>query len=187
MQLAYPEKYYEKVKEQFPDLTYREIDKIIKFGLRSFFINCGYGGDILLSSPNFRLYCGKLFKKPDIWNRYRVLKKSIKERIKYKRHKTKFDGYYYFGLSDEQFRQFKENFKPTGMGQKSKGKRRLKVTFHHLKAYKILEECKAHNYRHIFRLQFDIDVGFTFYKETYTTRYYQYILKRDSFNKYIEV
>lgn len=179
MELAYPEKYYEKVKERFPDLTLREIDTIVKFGLRSLFINCGYGGDILLKSPYFTMYIGKFFKDRLMFYRYKLLKQSIKLRIKYKRAKTKWDGYYYFGLNEEQFQDYMSNFKNTGMGKKSRGNRKQKITFRKLKAYKLLDECLIHKQnKHIFRLSFPEDVGFTFYKEEYTTRNAQYIMRK---------
>lgn len=182
MQVSYPEKYYEKVKEKFPDLTYKEIDTIVKFGLRSLFINCGYGGDILLKSPYFTMYIGRLFKDKNVFSKYKVLKESIKLRIKYKRSKTQWDGYYYFGLTDEQFNEYLSNFKNSGMGDKSKGRRRNKICFKNIFAYKLLDECLLHKkYKHIFKLKFEIDVGFTFYKEEYTTRHAQYILRKKDY------
>lgn len=179
MQLSYPEKYYEKVKERFPDLTYREIDTIIKFGLRSMFINCGYGGDILLKAPYFTMYIGKFFKDKLMYTKYKILKESIKLRIKYKRSKTQWDGYYYFGLSEEEFQDYLSNFKNTGMGNSSKGRRRKKIIFKKIKCYKLLDECKLHTInKHIFKIKFPEDFGFSFWKENYATYNAQYILRR---------
>lgn len=179
MQLAYPEKYYEKVKERFPDLTYREIDIIVKFGLRSLFINCGYGGDILLKSPYFTMYIGKIFRDSKMFLKYKLLKHSIKLRIKYKRAKTQWDGYYYFGLSEDEFQEYLSNFRNTGMGNKSKGARRRKITFKKIKCYKILEECLIHpTNKHIFKLKYPEDVGFVFWKENYATYNAQYIMRK---------
>lgn len=182
MEITYPEKYYEKVKEKFPDLTYKEIDTIVKFGLRSLFINCGYGGDILLKSPYFTMYIGKFFKDKLLFFKYKILKESIKLRIKYKRSKKQFDGYYYFGLDDKQFDEYLNNFRNTGLGNKSKGKRRTKITFYNIKAFKLLDECLLHSFnKHIFKLKFNEDVGFTFFKKEYSTYNAEYILrKKDS-------
>ena len=36
MKIAHVEDYYEKIKEKFPDLSIKQIDEIIKFGMRSF-------------------------------------------------------------------------------------------------------------------------------------------------------
>ena len=182
MQLAYPEKYYEKVKERFPELTYREIDTIVKFGLRSLFINCGYGGDILLKAPYFTMYIGKIFKDKLKFVKYKILKQSIKLRIKYKRAKTQWDGYYYFGLTEDEFQEYLNNFRIYGQGNKSKGARRRKITFPKIKCYKILEECKIHPiYKHIFKLKYPEDVGFTFWKENYATYNAQYILRKKDY------
>ena len=181
MQLAYPEKYYEKVKERFPDLTYREIDTIVKFGLRSLFINCGYGGDILLKAPYFTMYIGRFFSDAKLFWKYRVLKESIKLRIKYKRAKTEWDGYYYFGLSDEEYQEYlSENFKPRKTNQ---GLHRTKFRFKKIKCYKLLEECQLYPiFKHIFRLKYPEDVGFSFWKENYATYNAQYILRKNNNN-----
>lgn len=188
MQVAYPEKYYEKVKERFPDLTYREIDTIVKFGLRSLFINCGYGGDILLHSPKFTMYIGKLYKDIKWQLKYRDIKKSIKLRIKYKRAKTQWDGYYYFNLNDEEFQEYLSNFRDYGLGNKSKGLRRRKITFHDLRLYKIMEESQLYHFgKHIFKVKYPEDVGFYFKKEKYSTYNAQYILtKKDNVWKPVE-
>ena len=111
--------------------------------------------------------------------KYRVLKESIKLRIKYKRAKIQWDGYYYFGLSEEEFQEYLSNFKNSGMGNASKGRRRRKTVFKKIKCYKLLEECKLQNInKHIFKLKYPEDVGFTFWKENYATYNAQYILRR---------
>ena len=133
----------------------------------------------MLHSPYFTMYIGKIFNDKLKFFNYRILKESIKLRIKYKRAKTQWDGYYYFGLSDEEFEQYLTNFREFGQGNKSKGARRRKITFPKIKCYKLLEECKIHPInKHIFKLKYPEDVGFTFWKENYATYNAQYILRR---------
>ena len=176
MELATCEKYYDKIKERFPELSYKQIDKIIKKGLRSFYLTNLYGGDVLLKHQSYAMYTGRLFLSNLTFHKYWRVKWKIKLRIKYKREKTKYDGYYYFGLTDERFQEFQSNFK-------SKGRRRVKVRFTNLMMYKILDECLLHTeYKHIFKIEYPEDCGFTMYKENYEARNFEYILKRNKDN-----
>lgn len=61
MNIRTVEYYYDKVQEKFPDVERWEIDKILKYGMRSFYTHNLYGGDVLLKSPYFTLYSGKMF------------------------------------------------------------------------------------------------------------------------------
>lgn len=61
MDIKHIEDYYEKVHEKFPELSIKQIDRILKFGFRSFYTHNLYGGDTLNKSPYFTMYCGKLF------------------------------------------------------------------------------------------------------------------------------
>ena len=62
MELKRIEDYYNKIQERYPDLPIETIDKVLKFGLRSFYINNCYGADTLNKSKYFTMYCGKMFK-----------------------------------------------------------------------------------------------------------------------------
>ena len=96
MDIIYAEKYYSQIKERYPDLSEKQIDKIIKYGLRSFFMHNSYGADVLIKSNYYTAYVGKLFMDESIFKKYRGIKNKIKLRIKYLRAKTKFNGKYYF-------------------------------------------------------------------------------------------
>jgi hypothetical protein len=54
--------YVDKVAEKFPTIPKKSIRKILEYGSRSFYANTYYGGDVLLKSPYFTLYCGRVFK-----------------------------------------------------------------------------------------------------------------------------
>ena len=177
MELTHIEKYYEKIQEKYPDLTIKQIDKIVKYGMRSFYLHNLYGGDVLLKSPYFTLYNGKVFSSNLVFYKYWVLKNKIKLRIKYKRNKTKYSGYYYFGLTDNEFEKYKAQFKKTG-------RRRKWISFDKLKAYKILEECILdHRFKHIFKFEYPEDVGFSFYNENIKIKNLEYIYKVIKNNK----
>ena len=94
MELKRVEDYYDQIKEKFPEITEKQIDKILKFGFRSFYTHTLYGGDVLSKSPYFTMYCGKMFGDNLMYYKYWLLKSRIKLRIKYKRNKTPYSGYY---------------------------------------------------------------------------------------------
>ena len=114
MEIVNVEKYYDKIQERFPDLSKKQIDKIVKFGLRSYYNHNLYGGDVLNKSKYFTMYTGKLFGDNMLFYQYRMNKNKIKLRIKYKRNKTRYSGYYYFGLTDSEFENYRKQFNKTG-------------------------------------------------------------------------
>ncbi len=176
MKLTTCDKYYDKIIERWPELTYKQVDKIIKHGLSSLYLYNLYGGDVLLKSPDYTMYFGKLFKEGGIFYKYWQIKWKIKLRIKYKKAKTKYDGYYYFGLTEEEFQTYKNKIKPTG-------RRRKKFEFKRIVLYKILDECFLHKeLKHIFRIKYPEDCGFTMFKENWTARDFDYIYKRNKDN-----
>lgn len=88
MEIKYIEDYYDKIKEQFPELTEKQISQILTFGFQSFYLHTLYGGDILSKSPYLTVYCGKTFLDPQKFMQYRGLKLTTKLRVKYKKAKT---------------------------------------------------------------------------------------------------
>lgn len=182
MEIKYIDDYIDKVHKKFPSLSRKEIETILLFGMRSFYTHNLYGGDVLLKSPYFTLYSGKFFKDNLIFYHYWRIKNKIKLRIKYYRAKTIFNGEYYFGLTDKEFENYKSQFK-------SRGRRRTKVKFDHIYAYKILEECMLDKAKkHFFSLSFNEDVGFTFYKQNYEIRNFRYLYRRtkDGFEQIVK-
>ena len=176
MELKRIEDYYDKVQEKFPELTREQIDKILKFGFRSFYTHTLYGGDVLSKSPYFTMYCGKVFSSNVVFYNYWLLKTRIKLRIKYKRTRTQYDGYYYFGLSEDDFQYYLSQKKKTG-------RRRQKFHFKRIKLFKIVDEVICdRQYKHIFKIPYPVDNGFTIWREDVITRDFEYIYKRNKDN-----
>lgn len=173
MEIKYIEDYYDKVKEKYPELTEKQISRILTYGFQSFYLHTLYGGDILSKSPYLTVYCGKCFVDPIKFGQYRALKKAIKLRVKYKRARIKWDGYYYFGLNDEDFEYYKSQIKKSG-------RRRQKFHFKQIKLYKLLDEVLiTKRYNHIFKILYPLDVGFLHIREDVITRNFDYILRRN--------
>ena len=176
MELATCDKYYDAIIEQWPELTYKQVDKIIKHGLSSLYLYNLYGGDVLLRNNYYTMYFGKLFNDNRVFYKYWQLKWKIKLRLKYKRAKTKYNGYYYFGLRENEFEEYKSKIKPTG-------RRREIFEFKNLMLYKLLDECLLRrDYKHIFRIKFPEDCGFTMFKREWVARDFDYIYKRNKDN-----
>lgn len=164
--------YVDKVAEKFPTIPKKSIRRILEFGSRSFYANTYYGGDILLKSPYFTLYCGNVHNNNMTFYRYWILKYKIKYRILYIRRKKIYDGYYYFGLTEENYQAYKQHLR-------SKTKRRQKITFKDLYTFKLLEECILwRHYEHFFRIPIKEEGRFVIKFDELTTRDAEYIGKR---------
>jgi len=156
MEIKRIEDYYDRIKEKFPELTEKQISKILTFGFRSFYTCNLYGGDVLSKSPYLTVYCGQTFIDPYKFTKYRAMKLRVKLRVKYKKKNPIWNGYYYFGLTDEDFAYYKSQMNSTG-------RRRHKFHFKKLKFYKVLEEVLTSTVcNHVFRMPFPLDVGFAF-------------------------
>jgi hypothetical protein len=168
MDIIYAEKYYKQIQERYPYLSEKQIDKIIKYGLRSFFVYNKLGGDVLLKSNYYTAYIGKLYNKIDLFAKYYNIKMRIKLRIKYRRAKTVFNGKYYFGLKKDEYNTL------FGKGkQKSK-----KLKFDKLIIYKIYDECLLYNPDYVFEFDHD-DIGFQKAMRNFVVKRYHLIAKSD--------
>ncbi len=169
--------YVDKVHEKFPDVPIKELQTIMRFGLRSFYLHNLYGGDVLLKSPYFTLYSGKMFSDNLVFYHYWKIKYKIKLRIRHKRARKPYSGKYYFGMTEKQYEEYVSS-------RKTKGRSKTKVTIEHLFAYKIMEEAMLdRGKKHFFILYYDSNVGFSFYKKNYTTRNIEYFAWRDKNNQ----
>lgn len=176
MELATCDKYYDKIKEKYPELTYRQIDRIVKHGLLAYYTVNTYGADVLLKHPKYTIYTGKLFNDKLVFYKYWRLKWRIKLRLKYFRTKSKYEGYYYFGLSESEFLQYKSKIKKTG-------RRRQKIEFPNVTLFKLLDEALLdHGKKHFFKIKYPEDCGFMMHKKNYIAKDFEYILKRNKDN-----
>lgn len=177
MQLRHIEDYYDKVKERYPDLEMWEIEKILKHGMQSFFMLNKNGADVIIKSPHnsFVMYFGKLFNSKEKSSRYQRIKWSIKLRLKYRLKNPIWDGYYYFGLSEDDYTKY---------FSKKSGRLKKKITFENICAFKVKEEAFLYyNSIYFFRMKVDTDTGFVFKQDNFSTRNIDLIAKRDSSGK----
>lgn len=161
MQIKTVNDYYEEIRKLWPRLPEKDLIRILNFGLKSLYLHNSYGGDTFIKDKDFLCYIGYLRNNSIAHFHYYIKKLAIKIRVLYKRRKINWDGYYYFGLTNDQYEKYLSQ-------KKSKGRPRKWFDFGQVKLYKIYDECyiKEFNNRYIFRVPYKSELGMTlFYKE----------------------
>lgn len=166
--------YYEPIKNIFPKIPDSDLHKILNFGWKSLYLVNSYGGDVLISGQDFWFYIGILRKDSLGHFEYYKLKLRNKIKIMYKRKKIPWDGYYYFGLSEERYAEWKNS-------QKVRGRPRKYYEFGNIILYKVWEDCSLANghLKYFFRMPYPIDMGFSFYNENLKTKTAEFFLERE--------
>lgn len=141
--------YYHIIYAKFPEISPQDINRILNFSWKSLYLHNSYGGDILISDRDIWCYIGNLKKNPLDHFYYYIRKLTVKLRVLYRRKKIPWDGYYYFALSDSQYKSYND--------QKNKrGRPKKYFNFGTVYLYQILDECKIneHYKRYIFRVPY---------------------------------
>lgn len=166
--------YLDKVAEKYDKIPKDILKRVIEYGLRSYYRISLMGGDILLKSPYFTAYTGKQYH-PDkgyYFGKYKNIKKKIKYRIQYARKRTKYSGYYYFGMTEDQYKKYKEYLGKSG-------KRGEKVRFERLFIYKIFNEVFDISYlTRFFRVEIPEEKGYKLWFDKIETNKFDYIGKK---------
>ena len=162
--------YVEAVHEQFPELSESEIKRILVYGWRMIMMYARSGNDIYIITPKSFFYIGRLTRNT-LWAFKNYCNKlSRKIGFMFKRTYSKWDGYYYFSRSENQYIEYL-----------SQSKRKYKI-FKNVKLYKILEELKVKESSapYIFRLKEDKSSAYhSFYPEI-KTKNAELIITRDA-------
>lgn len=166
--------YYSQVQKLFPWIPATDVHKILNFGWRSLYLVNSYGGDVAIQDVNFWFYTGCLHSDSLKHFEYYKTKLCNKMRVMFLRKKIKWDGYYYFGLSDERYQEWKSS-------KKKKGRPRKNYDFGNIKLYKMWEECKIaeSGLKYFFKIPYPINMGFTFYCQDLKTGKAEFILARE--------
>lgn len=141
--------YYQQIYNLFPQISKQDINRILTFSWKSVYLHNSYGGDLLIASKDLWCYMGNL-KGDSLKHFYYYIRKlTTKLRVIYKRRKIEWDGYYYFALSDSQYKQFTEQ-------KNRRGRPRKYFNFGPVYLYQILDECKINEYskRYIFKIPY---------------------------------
>lgn len=161
--------YIDQIIEKHPELTEKQLRYILHFGMISFdnYLRGGFG--IRLSSPKVSMWTGG--------NQTTDSEKSLKEkkrrirkkaRFNYSVDKTKFDGYYYFSMTESLF-------------QKLKPFEKDKMKVEKLMIYKSHEECFLSGTDcYIFKFYYPTDLGFQCLLENEIIRDYEFLGKKEN-------
>ena len=173
MQLKTIQDYYGKIQELYPTIDISDIKRILQYGFKSLYLHNSYGGDVLLNQKGFWFYVGQLTNNSLKHFNYYKNKMRVKLRVMYKRKKINWDGYYYFALTENQYNEYL-NLK------NKKGRPRKNFTFEKIILYKLYDECNImeSNRIAIFRVPFIADLGFTIYKESFTSQESELLIVR---------
>ena len=169
MKITKVDDYVDVVCESYPELSREEVKRILTYGWKMILQYVSYGNDVSMISSKFFLFIGKIpISKMAVFNTYCY---KLAKRIQYmfRRTKSKWDGYYYFARTENQYIDYlKQN------------KRKYKV-FKNVMVYKLLEECKIkeHSKPYIFRLEEDLTAwSQKFYKEIKSDKV-ELVIQRD--------
>ncbi len=174
MQIKTIKDYYEELYEKFPQVSKKDIQRIISYGWKSLYLHNSYGGDTFIQDKELWCYIGHLKKDSIQYFLYYIKKLSVKLRVLYKRNKIQWDGYYYFALTDKQYNEY--------INQKNKrGRPKKNFTFTKVFMYQILDECKIKEFgkRYIFRIPYISKVNFKFYVPKLVTDKAELIITRE--------
>lgn len=174
MQIKTIRDYYSLLYQKYPLVPKKDIQRILNYGWKSLYLHNSYGGDVIITDNNFWSYIGTLHKDSIKHFHYYIKKLIVKIRVLYKRKKITWDGYYYFALTDNQYKEY--------LSQKNKrGRPRKMYKYGNQVLYKILDECKLKEYnrKYIFRIPYISDLGITFYKQNLESDKAELIITRD--------
>lgn len=151
--------YVESVHEKFPELSEKDVKRILVYGWKMIVQYVSAGNDVSINTNDLFFFIGVIPNNPlDTFKNY-CYKLSKKIRYMFKRTKSKWDGYYYFAINEKQYQDYL-----------NQSKKKYKI-FKNVKLYKLLEEVKIaqHASPYIFRLNEDkTDWMDKFYKELKT-------------------
>lgn len=136
--------YMDAVCEKFSHLTREEIRKILIFGFRSYFYLNKSKADTMFRNDFFLMYTGTLFADYFKYHKYYRFKYGMKYRIKNKVKGEPFDGFYYFGLTDDLYR-----FYESQEGEPVK-------IFENISLFRLLDELKLYpEYKNHFKVKIE--------------------------------
>ena len=73
--------YYDYIKQQFPDVSTKDIKRILNYGFKQLYLLNSYGGDVIIKDNDFWSYIGTLTNNSVKYFHYykNKLKKQLKK------------------------------------------------------------------------------------------------------------
>lgn len=165
--------YIDDLCKMYPTIDRNDIKRICQYGWKSLYLLNSYGGDVLIDTKKLWCYFGNLTYDSLKHFNYYVRKLCLKFRVLYNRRKIKWDGYYYFSLTETQYQKYTEQIH-------KRGRKRKWFTFNKVFLYKMLDEClvKQHAHKYIFKTTLPIELGFVVYKKEFITDNVELLITR---------
>ena len=164
--------YIDSVHEKFPELSREDIKRILVYGWKMIIQYVSAGNDVSMVTNKEFMFIGKIPTKA--LSAFKTYCYKLSKRIAYmfKKTNSKWDGYYYFARSENQYKDYL-----------SQSKKQYKV-FKDVFLYKLLEEVKIRNSAspYIFRLKEDKTDWMRKYYHEIKTKNAELIIVRDALN-----
>ena len=161
MQIKTYKDYLDDLQNLYPHIDKKDLEKIMNYQFRQLYLHNSYGGDTLIQDRELWMYIGFLRRDSVSFFNYYVKKLCRKIRILYKRKKMKWDGYYYFVLTINQYEEYLQQ-------KNKKGRPKKYFKLKNIFLYRIYDECRIRqwSHRYIFKIHSPYDLGFLkYYKE----------------------
>jgi len=156
------EDYISRLHSEFPEIDERSIKSILQFGTGKMLYYKRYNIDLFLRDDvnlKFYMYIGDITKDPYKRNGIYFRKKRRKLRHMYSIDKEKYDGYFYFGLTDDEHKCFQDN-----------------CVLDRVIYYKLHKEAQVKpTVRHIYRVAIEDSKKWFLIKENHEERYAEYL------------
>lgn len=174
------------LQEQFPDFSIEDLKIIIRYGSTILYNLLCRNADLLFISNvkdfKFKFLVSRItFQSVAHKVRYIINKAAIRFKFLYQRRKTKWDGYYYFGLTEKGFQNYQAQMSSWFKSEESRRRRYKNSTFNYgeVMLYRIFDECKLNaHYIHFFRVPIMFLRGFRIYEKEYISKKAEYIARR---------
>lgn len=166
--------YYESIQKKYPDIPKKDIERILKYGWRQLYMCNNIGADVIIKDQDFWSYIGYLKRDSLQFFRYYIKKLITKLHIISFKKKVKWDGYYYFALTNSAYERYCK--------QKNKRGRPKKIfNYGNVLLYKSLDECKLAEFghRYIFRIPYLCELRRTYFIPELITDKAEHIITRE--------
>ena len=157
--------YVPQIQQRYPFLSKSQINKILTYGLKMYHYANSMHADVLICYRNddpMTIHCGTLgFDSLKHYYRF-LLKSRMRERVLYRMRKSKWDGFYYIGLTEEQHKNVIRHKKTINIGDVYLTK--VKKELFHIPYIK-----------HIWRIPWPADCGWKFLVKNLKSEHLEYI------------
>lgn len=176
--------YMDQLCEAFPTVPRGDIKKIVEYGWRKLYYYNLRGCDTVISSTKhkFWFYIGELTCNSFKHYAYYIRMLRRKLRVLYEKKVKEWDGYYYIGLTEDEYEYLLK-------GLNQKGRKKKYYTFNNKVSIKVFDESKLYYCwsKCIIKYKYPVDLGYSFYRKNFSYEYPEIALERDKPAKFKDI